>query len=123
MRDMAREFTVERNHPEQKKEIMRMLPQPIYRYSSSAADVLDGAMFVFVEGTDPEAYLLLEASGVDKPVWRFAFARMNLVEFWGRHQGEVVWHVDAIDWDAVFEKQQPYAIVREQPRRGLNRLR
>lgn len=125
MRDMARDFTVERDHPDQKKEFMRLLPQPIYRYSSSKADVLDGALFVYVEGTDPEAYLLLEATGeatgAEKPVWRFAFARMNLVEFWGRHQGEVVWHVDPTNWDAVFERQQPYAIVREKPSRGLSR--
>ena len=42
--------------------------QPIYRYSSAAANVVDGAIFVYVEGTDPEAYLLLEASGDEKPV-------------------------------------------------------
>ena len=102
---------------------MRMLTQPIYRYSSAAAEVVDGAMFVFVEGTDPEAFLLFEAAGAAEPVWRYAFARMNLVEFWGRHKNEVVWHVDAVDWNAVFEKHAPYAIVRERPRRGFDRSR
>jgi hypothetical protein len=121
MRDLAKEFSVERDHPEQKKEFMRLLPQPIYRYSSREADVVDGAIFVFVEGTDPEAFLLLEARGKEKPVWEFAFARMNIVEFWAHRQDEIVWHVDAIDWDTVFDKHEPYAIVREQPRRGLSR--
>jgi hypothetical protein len=123
MRDMARDFTIERDHPEQKKEFMRLLPQPIYRYSSSKSDVVDGALFVYVEGTDPEAFLLLEAAGAEEPVWQFAFARMNLVEFWGRYQAEVVWHVAPTNWTTVFEKQEPYAIVREQPRRGFDRSR
>jgi hypothetical protein len=121
MRDMARDFTVERDHPEQKREFMRLLPQPVYRYSSAEADIVDGAIFVFVEGTDPEAFLLLEAAGDEQPFWRFALARMNLVEFWGRHKGEEVWHVDPADWSSVFEKHVPYFLVREQPRRGLAR--
>jgi hypothetical protein len=123
MRELAREFTVERDHPQQKREFMRMLTQPIYRYSAAAPEVVDGAMFVFVEGTDPEAFLLFEAAGAEKPVWRYAFARMNLVEFWGRHKNEVIWHVDAVDWNAVFEQHTPYAIVRERPRRGFDRSR
>jgi hypothetical protein len=121
MRDLARDFAVERNHPEQKREFMRLLGQPIYRYSSAAANVVDGAIFVFVEGTDPEAFLLLEAAGEGQPVWRFAFARMNLVEFWGRYRDEEVWHVPPADWNAVFEKHLPYFLVREQPPRGLSR--
>lgn len=121
MRDLAREFTVERDHPEQKREFMRLLPQPIYRYSSPEADITDGAIFVYVEGTDPEAYLLLEAAGREEPAWRFAFARMNLVEFWGHHKGQMIWHVAPVTWDTVFEKQEPYFIVRENPRRGLDR--
>jgi hypothetical protein len=123
MRDLAREFTVERDHPLQKKEFMRLLPQPIYRYASAEAGILDGAIFVFVEGTDPEAFLLLEAVDQKQPVWRFAFARMNLVEFWGHRRDQVVWHVDPADWNAVFENHQPYFLVREQPRRGLLRAR
>jgi hypothetical protein len=123
MRTMAREFSVERNHPEQGKDALRMLPQPIFRYASPALNIVDGAMFVFVEGTDPEAYLLIEAAGKEKPTWQFAFARMNVVEFDGRYQDQPVWHVDKVDWDTVFDKQEPYAIVRENPRRGLNRSR
>jgi len=123
MRTMAREFSVQRNHPEQGKDALRMLPQPIFRYASPALNIVDGAMFVFVEGTDPEAYLLIEAAGKEKPAWQFAFARMNVVEFDARYQDQPVWHVDKVDWDTMFDKQEPYAIVRENPRRGLNRSR
>lgn len=123
MRDLARSFTVEREHPEQKSGTMRMLSQPIYRYDSAEAEIVDGAMFVFVEGTDPEAYLLLEATGGEQPGWQFAFARMNIVEFRGLYRGMKVWHVDPVSWDTVFDRQEPYAIVRESPQRGLVRSR
>ncbi len=123
MRELVNDFTVEREHPEQGKGAMRLLPQPIYRYSSSKAEIVDGAMFVFVEGTDPEAYLLLEARAGGKPEWQFAFARMNIVPFTGLYRGETVWNVGDVSWDEVFDKQEPYAIIREVPRRGLVRSR
>lgn len=122
MAELARSFTVERQHPEQGRGEMRLLPQPVYRYSSPEAKVVDGAMFVFVEATDPEAILLLEAVG-DEPRWQFAFARMNIVPFRALRRGEEVWHVDDVTWDEVFDKQVPYAIVREKPSRGLTRTR
>jgi hypothetical protein len=40
-----------------------MLNQPVFRYNSQNPDLLDGAMFAFVEGTDPEACLLHECGG------------------------------------------------------------
>ena len=123
MSELARRFTVERNHPEQMTGEMRLLPQPIYRYACPAAQIAEGGLFVFVEATDPEAYLLLEATEGNDAHWQFALARMNIVEFRGRYQGEEVWHVDAVDWDTVFDRQEPYAIVRESPRRGLVRSR
>ena len=123
MGELARRFTVERNHPEQSTGEMRLLPQPIYRYSCPSAKVVDGGLFVFVEATDPETYLLLEATDGDDAQWQYAFARMNLVEFRGRYQGVEVWHVDAVNWGTVFERQEPYAIVRESPQRGLERRR
>lgn len=123
MGELARRFTVERNHPEQSTGEMRLLPQPIYRYSCPSAKVVDGGLFVFAEATDPEAYLLLEATDGDNAQWRFAFARMNIVEFRGHYQGEEVWHVDAVEWDTVFDRQEPYAIIRESPQRGLLRRR
>jgi hypothetical protein len=123
MRELAGDVTVERDHPEQGKGFMRLLPQPIYRYASPEVNVADGALFVFVEGTDPETYLLIEARQGNDPHWEFAFARMNIVKFTGAYKGEVVWEVEEVSWDEVFDRQEPYAIIREQPRRGLVRSR
>ncbi len=46
------------------REVLRQLPQPLYRYDSKRSDVLDGAVFAFVQGTDPESLLLIEAFSV-----------------------------------------------------------
>ena len=50
-----------------------MMAQPIHRYAEEAA--MDGAVFAFVQGTDPEALLLLESrTGKGSVRWHFAFA-------------------------------------------------
>ena len=122
MRELSRGFSVERDHPEHKKEALRLLAQPLFRYASPKTDTPDGAIFAFVDATtDPETYLLLEASGGDKPAWRFAFARVNIVEFRAEYKGEVVWRVEPVEWGAVYDRHEPYAIVREKPSRGLER--
>ncbi len=123
MKDFAQRFRVERNHPEQGKGAVRLLPQPIYRYTPQSDDIHDGAIFAFVEGTDPETFLLMDASPPEKPVWRFALSRMNIVPFQAFYEDKPVWSVDDISWDTVFDKQEPYAIIRETPRRGLKRTK
>jgi hypothetical protein len=57
---------------------LRLLVQPLLRYESPDANVIDGALFAFVQGTDPQSLLILEACQVDssKAAWRFAFARL-----------------------------------------------
>lgn len=122
MKQFVEQFRVERQHPEQGKEVVRPLTKPIYQYPQGT-EVLDGAVFAFVEVTDPEAFLILEATAGDKPEWQFAFARMNIVPFKAFYKDSLVWSVDDISWDAVFDGQEPYAIIRENPRRGLKRTK
>ena len=40
---------------------LRLLPTPIARYGEPGTKLLDGALFAFVLGTDPEVFLFLEA--------------------------------------------------------------
>jgi hypothetical protein len=51
----------------------RLLPQPVFRSPENAAS--DGAVFVFVQGTDPECVLLLEATPDKK--WQYALTRQT----------------------------------------------
>ena len=58
-----------------------MLTQPIYRYVSTDPDVLDGGLFAFVQGTDPDIILMIEALRTPKAAeWQFASARMNSLD-------------------------------------------
>ncbi|MBC7816932.1 MAG: hypothetical protein IAG10_08605 [Planctomycetaceae bacterium] len=77
------------------REPLRQLPQPLYRYDSKRSDVLDGTVFAFVQGTDPESLLLIEAfKKGDGFEWQFAFVRRTSGELEGRHKDNIVWHAD-----------------------------
>ena len=73
-------------------EPLRMLPRELYRYQSKNPDLLDGAVFGFVQGTDPEVLLLLEAvrekSG---PQWQYALSRRTCGEVTADFDGKTVW--------------------------------
>lgn len=58
---------------------LRLMSQPLYRYPEGTPNVLDGALFAFVMGTDPEVFVLLEATGdgADQTGWQIAFARFT----------------------------------------------
>lgn len=77
MREIARRFRASSYKKEAANEL-RLMPQPLYRYEEKAAGVVDGALFAFVEGNDPEVFLLLEATiGDDRKdgAWRYTLAR------------------------------------------------
>lgn len=77
------------------RELLRLLPQPLYRYESQRADILDGCVFAFVQGTDPESLLLIEAFKAGESFeWQFSFVRRTSGELEGRLKDAVVWHVD-----------------------------
>jgi hypothetical protein len=74
------------------KEKLRRLPQPIYRYDPEPGPVVDGAVFAFVQGTDPESLLLIElVQEGPKQHWVYAFARRTAGKLEGRLDGKVVW--------------------------------
>ena len=77
------------------REELRLLPRPLYRYETTGGETLDGAVFAFVMGTDPESLLVIEAAQQgDVAGWKFAFVRRTSGELEGRHRGQVVWHAE-----------------------------
>jgi hypothetical protein len=84
------------------REELRLLPRPLYRYEASEAPGrgsgwIDGGVFAFVQGTDPEAILLLEAVHPDgSPRWQYAFARATSTALEARLDKTVVWAVDVL---------------------------
>jgi hypothetical protein len=74
------------------QEKLRLLPRPIYRYDPDPGPVVDGAVFAFVQGTDPESLLLIElVQEGSRQRWVSAFARRTAGRLEGRLDGKVVW--------------------------------
>jgi hypothetical protein len=65
---------------------LRLLTQPNYRSPEASGNEV--ALFLFVQGTDPEGVLLLEAKS-DK-TWRYAFARQNAASLQANLDGKQV---------------------------------
>ncbi len=94
------------------KRQLRQLTQPIFRYPApnEKAVYSDGAMFAFVEGTDPEAFLLLEATKAGaEPKWQFGLVRMNGDALRITFRDKEVWSVPKIDNPLNLSKE-PYAL-------------
>jgi hypothetical protein len=98
MRDLAREFTAT-TVLDGVEQDLRLLTQPLHRQEKPTDEVLDGALFTFVTGTDPELMLVIEArpaGGAGEPVWHYAAGRFTdlpltllrkEVELWTHTQG------------------------------------
>lgn len=73
---------------------LRLMPQPVYRYSETDK-ILDGGLFVFALGTDPECNLLLEAYQDDKGArYRYALAPMSVYQLEVRYKNNDVWGIE-----------------------------
>lgn len=57
-----------------KRNELRLLRQPVDRYKPGQAEGADGAIFLFVFGTNPEVVLFVESDGAD---WTYAVGRMT----------------------------------------------
>jgi hypothetical protein len=114
MRALAQEFTGRQTSREGVERDMRLLAQPIYRYENTKGDLFDGGLFVFVVGTDPEAFLLIEArrpsSGA--PQWQFGATRMNSIDLKLKHRDRDAWNAPEIPWAQVWDGRQPYCVFR-----------
>lgn len=90
MRRLARQFQAAVSNRRGRQEL-RLMPQPVYRYEDPDSGTIDGAIFSFSKGTNPELLLLVEAAanGPDTG-WRYAAARMTMSGIELRHGGKVV---------------------------------
>jgi hypothetical protein len=73
---------------------LRLLPTPIARYGKPDSPVLDGALFAFVAGTDPEVFLFIEdRPGPSGPQWQFALAPMSCFPLKASGPGDFAWQL------------------------------
>ena len=106
MRRLAERFRVSVGN----KELFetRLLPQPVFRSPMSQED--DMAVFVFVQGTDPECTLLLEATR-DKQ-WRYALVRQTKWGLKAELDGKPVWEVAPV---SRHDSQSPFVVITQKP--------
>ncbi len=94
MKELARRFTCRLTGDGRKGEELRILPRPLYRYQAERQGVVDGALFAFVQGTDPEVILVLEAAGKDGDAeWRYVLTRRSMLALEADLDGERIWSV------------------------------
>ena len=89
------------------REELRLLTRPLYRYESRDPELLDGAIFAFVQGTDPETFLLIEAARIEGTYkWQYALARRTSGSLNARYRNKIVWEVPKEgDWK---DPQKPH---------------
>lgn len=94
----ADEFYKPRGQSKKERYALRLLPQPIHRYSDPDSGVLDGGLFVFAFGTNPEIILQIECLGNEgtSPKWHYRCVRTSAAELSVRLNGEEVWHQSKI---------------------------
>jgi hypothetical protein len=121
MRTLAGEFSAVltdfRRNDSGERQPLRLLNQPMYRYQSTADELVDGAIFAFVLGTDPEIFLLLEARrSKEATAWQFGLARMNNDSLAVMHLEKEVWSIRRADLQDRLH--DPYVLIRvpEAPR-------
>jgi hypothetical protein len=94
---------------------LRLLPKPLFRYESENADVLDGAVYGFVDATDPEMLLVIEARREGGEMsWVYSPARSRHDHLRLYLDGKVVWDVPRLapPWDNIRNPSEPYFNLR-----------
>jgi hypothetical protein len=111
MREIAEQFQTIKTDREGVQRTLRILTQPIYRYQSARDDVLDGALFAFVEGTDPDVLLLVEARATDqRHEWQYALTRLNSVHLEAKYKDRRVWDQPAIEYREYTRRDRAYSV-------------
>jgi hypothetical protein len=117
MRTLAGQFTVVADYgiDKEQKEDLRLLSTPAYRYQSAEQGVLDGGLFAFTKGIDPDAFLMLEARGKkDDAEWEYALARFNgSCALRAALKDKTVWEVERLPRQTIWDPKQPYCNIRK----------
>jgi hypothetical protein len=107
MRNAARRFAASVMDRRAGRLELRLLAQPLYRYRDPDRGVLDGAIFAFAKGTNPEVVLLLEAATHDRAkTWHYGLARMTARACRATLDEQEVWTLSAVGYKQASD--QPY---------------
>jgi hypothetical protein len=91
MKSLVEQFNLWEEYRGEKFEL-RLLPHPVYRYQDEEAGLIDGALFNFAHGTNPEVFAVIEcrktASG---PTWSYGFLPLAGARVTATLDGKTVW--------------------------------
>jgi hypothetical protein len=109
LRTLGREFTARSIDDKGGPWELRMLSQPLYRYElKDPTDLVDGAILAFVQGTDPEILLILEARREKKQLhWEYALGRFSDRPLVVQHNKTEVWKVPGSTFN---DNRAPYFV-------------
>ncbi len=118
MRELAGSFEIEDQWGEDQEELyqLRLLPRPLYRYEAPMEHVIDGALFGYSQGTNPEAVVVIEVVETDSgSEWRCQVSRLTGYAVTARRNGDVVLEVPKLNnttrtsaFRHVYERPVPY---------------
>ncbi len=110
MRSLAEKFAATLVMRDEGAHQLRLLAQPLYRYPEGTGDWSDGALFAYVQGTDPEVLLMLESRGDAQGAfrWHYGLARMNFEELHVAYEDEPVWTVPRLLSRDAYRGRGPY---------------
>jgi hypothetical protein len=124
MRELAGSFEIEDQWGEDQEELyqLRLLPRPLFRYEAPAEHVIDGAIFGYSQGTNPEAVVVIEAVETDSArEWRCQVSRLTGYAVTARRNGDVVLEVPKLSnttqtasFRHVYERPVPYPFVADE---------
>jgi hypothetical protein len=90
------------------REVLRMLPTPLFRYEKESEQIVDGAVFAFVHATDPEALVVLEAVKKDDAMkWEYTFVRRTTLPVTGELDEIPVWSTDVAGYKSFNQIGSP----------------
>src|SRR4030095_16701183 len=109
MKPLARRFAAEQKSGGQRYEL-RILPQPMLRYADSDRGIVDGAMFGFVYGTNPEVVAIIECHSTDAGgrSWQYGFVPLTTAPASASVDGKEVW---SKPHSALPRRQDPYTFL------------
>ena len=112
MKVLVRRFSASERGGDNQTYELRLLPQPIHRYADPDQGIVDGALFVFANGTNPEVIAVLEcqATAAGDPVWKYGFAPLTTAPATAKLDDEVVWSKPQ---NSLPKRQEPYTYFAE----------
>jgi hypothetical protein len=92
MRSLLEPFSASVSDNRLGRQELRLLAQPLYRYSQPERGILDGAIFAFVLSTNPEFLVVMEAQTIEGTArWMYSPARFTGRQCELRINDEQVW--------------------------------